>query len=53
MKNVKTIDKIPNNTTLLEVYKEENILGKDKYVVQNSEVVIEENLKKDETINIL
>ena len=53
LKNVKTIDKIPNNTTLLEVYKEENILGKDKYVVQNSEVVIEENLKKDETIKYI
>ena len=50
LQNIQIVDSISNKTTLSEVQKNGNVLGKGQYLEQNSKLTIKEELAENETV---
>ena len=50
LKDVQIVDSISNKTTLTEVQKNGKVLGKEQYSVQNSKLIVKDELAENETV---
>lgn len=50
LQNIQIVDSISNKTTLSEVQKNGNVLGKGQYLEQNSKLTIKDELAENETV---
>lgn len=50
LKEVQMVDSISNKTTLTEVQKNGKVLGKEQYSVQNSKLIVKDELAENETV---
>lgn len=50
LKDVQIVDSISNKTTLTELQKNGKVLGKEQYSVQNSKLIVKDELAENETV---